>query len=162
MATPNSEPKTPRQEETIQMTMTPADSDHVLARLQRIETAYEHLWWITLTVAIALVMAIVVIGMLGWQRNQDGFPSLTTGKTATISEARTPVYSATLARVTGTPEQVVFEFGLNAKPWAGDPREFTFSHAVLMDFYTAKDLFTALERTIQMHEARFGTIQRTQ
>jgi hypothetical protein len=64
------------------------------------------------------------------------------------------------ARKRATPEQVVLDFGLNARPWVGNLSELEFSHSVLIDLFTAKDFSSALEATIQNHETRFGTIER--
>ncbi|MDW8224222.1 MAG: DUF3467 domain-containing protein, partial [Gemmatales bacterium] len=59
----------------------------------------------------------------------------------------TTVY-ANFARVTGTPEELVLDFGLNtqATPSPNEPVKLT--HRVVMSFYTAKRLLFALQMAV--------------
>jgi hypothetical protein len=63
------------------------------------------------------------------------------------------------ARVTATPEEVIIDFCLNANPFAPARAELDVSHRLIMNFYTAKRLFSALGLTLQRHERAFGPLE---
>jgi Protein of unknown function (DUF3467) len=74
-----------------------------------------------------------------------------------ISRART-AYS-NFCRVTGTPEELVIDFGLNtqAQPMPTEPIEI--SDRIVLNYFTAKRLLGALHMSVQRHESAFGTIE---
>src|SRR5215468_6001278 len=63
------------------------------------------------------------------------------------------------ARVTSTAEEVIIDFCLNPNPFATGRQEINVSQRLIMNFYTAKRLFSALGMTLQRHEATFGQIE---
>ena len=63
------------------------------------------------------------------------------------------------ARVTATHEEVIIDFCLNPNPFHTGKQEITVSQRLIMNFYTAKRLLTALGMTIQRHEQTFGAIE---
>jgi hypothetical protein len=63
------------------------------------------------------------------------------------------------ARVTATPEEVVLDFGLNLNPFHPGRQDLNISQRLIMNFYTAKRLFSALGMTLQRHEQNFGPIE---
>jgi hypothetical protein len=63
------------------------------------------------------------------------------------------------ARVTATAEEVITDFCLNPNPFQAGHQEIHVLHRLIMNFYTAKRLFTALGMTLQRHEATFGPIE---
>jgi hypothetical protein len=69
-----------------------------------------------------------------------------------------PSYS-NFCRVTATPEEVILDFGLNPQPFAPGRQEVKANQRIVMNFYTAKRLLTALGMTIQRHEGTFGAIE---
>ena len=69
-----------------------------------------------------------------------------------------PTYS-NFCRVTATPEEVILDFGLNPQPFATGRQEVKANLRIVMNFYTAKRLLTALNMTIQRHEGTFGSIE---
>jgi hypothetical protein len=69
-----------------------------------------------------------------------------------------PSYS-NFCRVTATPEEVILDFGLNPQPFATGRQEVKANQRIVMNFYTAKRLLTALGMTIQRHEGTFGSIE---
>jgi hypothetical protein len=69
-----------------------------------------------------------------------------------------PSYS-NFCRVTATPEEVILDFGLNPQPFATGRQDVKANQRIVMNFYTAKRLLTALGMTIQRHEATFGSIE---
>lgn len=66
---------------------------------------------------------------------------------------------ANFCRVTGTPEELVLDFGLNTQmtPVAGEPLKL--SHRLVMNFFTAKRLLGALHMAVQQHENVYGTLE---
>src|SRR5580700_70451 len=69
-----------------------------------------------------------------------------------------PSYS-NFCRVTATPEEVILDFGLNPQPFATGRQDVKANQRIVMNFYTAKRLLTALGMTIQRHEGMFGSIE---
>lgn len=69
-----------------------------------------------------------------------------------------PSYS-NFCRVTATPEEVILDYGLNPQPFAQGRQDVKANQRIVMNFYTAKRLLTALGMTIQRHEATFGSIE---
>ena len=66
---------------------------------------------------------------------------------------------ANFARVTATPEEVIVDFALNPNPFAQGKQEINVNNRLIMNFYTAKRLLSALAMTIQRHEQAFGQIE---
>ena len=66
---------------------------------------------------------------------------------------------ANFARVTATPEEVIVDFALNPNPFAQGKQEINVNNRLIMNFYTAKRLLSALAMTIQRHEQSFGSIE---
>jgi hypothetical protein len=63
------------------------------------------------------------------------------------------------ARVTATPEEVIVDFALNPNPFVSGKQEVNVTQRLIMNFYTAKRLASALAMTLQRHEATFGQIE---
>jgi hypothetical protein len=72
--------------------------------------------------------------------------------------ATLPTY-ANFCRVTATPEEVVLDFGLNPQPFASGRQDVKANQRVVMNFFTAKRLLSAIGMTIQRHEQTFGAIE---
>jgi hypothetical protein len=69
-----------------------------------------------------------------------------------------PSYSS-FCRVTATPEEVILDFGLNPQPFATGRQDVKANQRIVMNFYTAKRLLTALGMTLQRHEGTFGSVE---
>ena len=63
---------------------------------------------------------------------------------------------ANFCRVTGTPEELIVDFGLNPQPF-GIP--IAVSQRIVINPFTAKRLWQALAMTLQRHEATFGVME---
>src|SRR5918911_3995057 len=63
------------------------------------------------------------------------------------------------ARVTATPEEVIVDFALNPNPFQAGRQEVRVTQRLIMNFYTAKRLASALAMTLQRHEGTFGSIE---
>lgn len=62
-------------------------------------------------------------------------------------------------RVTGTPEEVVVDFALNPNPFSRQDQTVKVDKRLVLNYYTAKRLFAALQQTILRHEQNFGVIE---
>src|SRR5262245_3267202 len=62
------------------------------------------------------------------------------------------------ACVTATPEEVIIDFALNPNPFLSGKQDIDINHRLIMNFYTAKRLCSALLMTLQRHEQTFGPI----
>ena len=62
-------------------------------------------------------------------------------------------------RVTGTPEELIIEFGLNSQPQPVPSEPIQIAERVVLNYYTAKRLLGALHMSVQRHEAAFGTLE---
>jgi len=66
---------------------------------------------------------------------------------------------ANFCRVTGSPEELIVDFGLNPQP-VGIPKDpIHVKQRVIMNFFTAKRLLAALQMSVQRHEAVFGVLE---
>lgn len=66
---------------------------------------------------------------------------------------------ANFCRVTGSPEELIVDFGLNPQP-VGVPKDpIHVNQRVVLNFYTAKRLLAALQMSVQRHEAVFGVLE---
>ena len=66
---------------------------------------------------------------------------------------------ANFCRVTGTPEELIVDFGLNPQPIGIPTTPITVTNRIVTNFYTAKRMLLALQTTIQRHEQMFGTLE---
>ncbi|MDO4576257.1 MAG: DUF3467 domain-containing protein [Planctomycetia bacterium] len=79
--------------------------------------------------------------------------------TVQINDKNAVCAYANFCRVSGAPEEILFDFGLNPQP-VGIPTEpIDISQRIVMNYYTAKRMFLALEQTLRRHEATFGVIE---
>ena len=70
-----------------------------------------------------------------------------------------PALYCNFARVTGTPEEVILDCGLNPSPMEVPKKPIKVSQKLVTNYYTAKRLLMALQMTIQRHEAAFGALE---
>jgi hypothetical protein len=67
---------------------------------------------------------------------------------------------ANFFRVTGTPEEIVLDFGLNTQLMQpGGPESVKLTQRLVMSFYTAKRLLNALSWAVNRHETTFGVVE---
>jgi len=62
-------------------------------------------------------------------------------------------------RVTGTPEEVIVDFSLNPNPYSQSDQNIRIDNRIVLNHFTAKRLFAALQQTIMRHEQNFGVIE---
>src|SRR3954451_22290237 len=76
-----------------------------------------------------------------------------------LDEKGAHVAYSNFARVTSTAEEVIIDFCLNPNPFQTGRQEITVAQRLIMNFYTAKRLCSALVMTLQRHEQTFGSIE---
>ena len=74
------------------------------------------------------------------------------------SERIAALYS-NFARVTGSPEELIIDFGLNPQPFGGQSEAVPISQRIVMNYYTAKRFLGALQMAVQRHEQAFGVLE---
>jgi hypothetical protein len=66
---------------------------------------------------------------------------------------------ANFCRVTGSPEELIIDFGLNPQPVGVPKNAIGVTQRVIINYYTAKRLLHALSLSVQRHEAVFGVLE---
>jgi hypothetical protein len=66
---------------------------------------------------------------------------------------------ANFCRVTGSPEELIIDFGLNSQPMGPPAEPIKVTQRLIVNFFTAKRLLGALSMAIQRHEAAFGVLE---
>ncbi len=66
---------------------------------------------------------------------------------------------ANFCRVTGSPEELIVDFGLNPQP-IGVPKDpIQIKQRIIVNFFTAKRLLAALQMSVARHESVFGVLE---
>ncbi|MEN6458166.1 MAG: DUF3467 domain-containing protein [Thermoguttaceae bacterium] len=76
-----------------------------------------------------------------------------------IDDSKVMALYANFCRVTGTPEELIIDFGLNPQPFGVPTHPIPVTQRIITNFYTAKRMLHALGLTIQRHEATFGVLE---
>ena len=76
-----------------------------------------------------------------------------------IDDSKAMALYANFCRVTGTPEELIIDFGLNPQPFGMPTHPIPVTQRIITNFYTAKRMLHALQLTIQRHEATFGVLE---
>jgi hypothetical protein len=76
-----------------------------------------------------------------------------------VNDANAIACYANFCRVTGSPEELIIDFGLNPQP-VGMPKDpIEVKQRIIVNFFTAKRLLAALNLSVQRHEAVFGVLE---
>jgi hypothetical protein len=75
-----------------------------------------------------------------------------------VDDTGVAVCYANFCRVTGTPEELILDFGLNSQPM-GAPSQIEVKQRLVVNYFTAKRILQALGLSIQRHEAAFGVLE---
>lgn len=76
-----------------------------------------------------------------------------------IDDSKVAACYANFCRVTGTPEELIIDFGLNPQPFGVPTQPIPVNQRIITNFYTAKRMLHALTLTVQRHEATFGVLE---
>ncbi|MEX0939614.1 MAG: DUF3467 domain-containing protein [Pirellulales bacterium] len=66
---------------------------------------------------------------------------------------------ANFCRVTGTPEELILDFGINSQPFGAASNKVQVNHRLVTNYYTAKRMLHALHLSVQRHEQAFGVLE---
>jgi hypothetical protein len=76
-----------------------------------------------------------------------------------IDDSKALALYANFCRVTGTPEELIIDFGLNPQPFGVPTEPIPVTQRIITNFFTAKRMLHALQLTVQRHEATFGILE---
>jgi hypothetical protein len=76
-----------------------------------------------------------------------------------IDDSKVLALYANFCRVTGTPEELIIDFGLNPQPPGVQTQTIAVTQRIITNFYTAKRMLHALSWAVQRHEATFGVLE---
>ncbi len=76
-----------------------------------------------------------------------------------VDESKAVCCYANFCRVTGSPEELIVDFGLNAQPMGTNDKPIEIQQRIVLNFYTAKRLLHALHLAVHRHEEVFGQIE---
>ncbi|HEV3003289.1 MAG TPA: DUF3467 domain-containing protein [Pirellulales bacterium] len=76
-----------------------------------------------------------------------------------VDDSKMIAMYANFCRVTGTPEELIIDFGLNPQPFGVPTEPVCVNQRIVTNFYTAKRMLHALQLTLQRHEAAFGVLE---
>jgi hypothetical protein len=76
-----------------------------------------------------------------------------------VDDSKVTALYANFCRVTGTPEELILDFGLNPQPFGVPTDPIAVTQRIITNFYTAKRMLAALQMTIQRHEGMFGVLE---
>lgn len=66
---------------------------------------------------------------------------------------------ANFCRVTGSPEELIIDFGLNPQPMGVPKNPIAVNQRIIVNFFTAKRLLHALQMSVARHESVFGVLE---
>jgi hypothetical protein len=76
-----------------------------------------------------------------------------------VDDSKVAALYANFCRVTGTPEELIIDLGLNPHPFDVPTEPIAIGQRIVMNYYTAKRMLGALNMTVQRHEAVFGVLE---
>ena len=76
-----------------------------------------------------------------------------------VDDSHVSAAYANFCRVTGSPEELIIDFGLNPQPVGMPKNAIPVTQRVIVNYFTAKRLLHALSLSVQRHEAVFGVLE---
>lgn len=76
-----------------------------------------------------------------------------------VDDSKMIAMYANFCRVTGTPEELIIDFGLNPQPVGVPTDPVVVSQRIVTNFYTAKRMLNALDFAVKRHEQAFGVLE---
>ncbi|MEM8945813.1 MAG: DUF3467 domain-containing protein [Planctomycetota bacterium] len=81
------------------------------------------------------------------------------GQRVQVDESSATCSYANFCRVTGTPEELIVDFGLNSQPFGVPTEPVQITQRIVTNYYTAKRMLHALHLSVQRHEQAFGVLE---
>ena len=76
-----------------------------------------------------------------------------------VNDSKASAAYANFCRVTGTPEELIIDFGLNNQPMGVPNEPISITHRIIVNYFTAKRMLAALQMSVQRHESAFGVLE---
>jgi hypothetical protein len=76
-----------------------------------------------------------------------------------IDDSKAVALYSNFCRVTGTPEEMILDFGLNPQPFGVPTEPIPITQRIITNYFTAKRMLMALQMTVQRHESMFGVLE---
>ena len=76
-----------------------------------------------------------------------------------VDDSKAVTSYSNFCRVTGTPEELIIDFGLNPQPMGLPNRPIVITQRIILNPYTTKRLLAVLHMSIQRHEGVFGVLE---
>lgn len=76
-----------------------------------------------------------------------------------VDDSHVTALYANFCRVTGSPEELIVDFGLNPQPVGVPKNPIAVTQRIVVNYYTAKRLLHALGLSVQRHESVFGVLE---
>jgi hypothetical protein len=76
-----------------------------------------------------------------------------------INDSKAQSIYTNFCRVTGTPEELIIDFGLNSQPYGTPTEPIVITQRVITNYFTAKRLLQVLQMTLERHESAFGALE---
>ena len=76
-----------------------------------------------------------------------------------VDASKTLSNYANFCRLSGTPEELLIDFGLNSQPTSLTTQPIAVSQRIVTGWHTAKRLLQVLQLTVERHEAAFGVLE---
>ncbi|MFM7245079.1 MAG: DUF3467 domain-containing protein [Planctomycetaceae bacterium] len=76
-----------------------------------------------------------------------------------VDESHIVATYANFCRVTGTPEELIVDFGLNKQVSGTSPETIQLMQRIIVNCYTSKRLAYALSMAVARHEQAFGPLE---
>lgn len=76
-----------------------------------------------------------------------------------VDDSKAGCSYANFCRVTGTPEELIIDFGLNSQPFGIPAEPVLITQRIVTNYYTAKRMLHALHLSVQRHEQAFGVLE---
>ena len=81
------------------------------------------------------------------------------GQRVEVNDKNAVCLYANFCRVTGTPEELILDFGLNAQPFGLPTEPVEVKQRIVTNYFTAKRMLQALHMSVQRHEQAFGVLE---
>ena len=76
-----------------------------------------------------------------------------------VDDSKSTAQYANFCRLSGTPEELLMDFGFNLHPTETTTQEVMVTQRVVAGWHTAKRLEHVLQQTVERHEAMFGVLE---
>jgi hypothetical protein len=105
------------------------------------------------------IFALVIAFLLGGHFGAVELISAQDGEGLPVDMSKNRTAYANFVRVTSTPEEMLIDFGLNVQNDKTRKTPIEVNQRVVMNYYTAKRMMSAIKIAIDRHEKTFGPIE---